>query len=167
MDFIITPRSPEYAALKEERSRALWAAVERVIPDIRQRAEVTLVGTPLTHERFLRRHRGSYGPAIKAGEATFPGELPGLVQTLETHLRLIVFAFQAKSAAASGAILPWPVQECRGDVPTRMANQWCLHKFQKKSKFSLVCFDVKVPRRLCLACTAVATRHSPASACRL
>ncbi len=40
-----------------------------------------MVGTPLTHERFLRRHRGSYGPAIKAGEAMFPGPttpIPGL-----------------------------------------------------------------------------------------
>ncbi|HEY9887553.1 MAG TPA: hypothetical protein V6D02_04080, partial [Candidatus Obscuribacterales bacterium] len=27
----------------------------------------------LTHERFLRRHRGSYGPAISAGKALFPG----------------------------------------------------------------------------------------------
>jgi phytoene dehydrogenase-like protein len=28
--------------------------------------------TPLTHQRFLRRHRGSYGPAIRAGEGDFP-----------------------------------------------------------------------------------------------
>jgi phytoene dehydrogenase-like protein len=33
-------------------------ALEKVIPDIRARAEVTLIGTPLTHERFLNRHRG-------------------------------------------------------------------------------------------------------------
>lgn len=135
--------SPEYAALKEERSQVLWRGVERVIPDIRQRAELSLVrstplygrrsarpalnerllireldastcpslslppapvsapcwgcaggrgqlshsrcqlvrpaprlsqvGTPLTHSRYLRRHRGSYGPAIKAGEGLFPG----------------------------------------------------------------------------------------------
>ena len=31
------------------------------------------MGTPLTHERFLRRARGSYGPAIRAGQATFLG----------------------------------------------------------------------------------------------
>jgi phytoene dehydrogenase-like protein len=39
------------------------------------------VGTPLTHERFLRRHRGSYGPAISARSGTFPGPktpVPGL-----------------------------------------------------------------------------------------
>ncbi len=33
-------------------------ALERFIPDIRDRAELTMIGTPLTHERFLRRHRG-------------------------------------------------------------------------------------------------------------
>lgn len=49
--------------------------MEKIIPDIRKRAEVTMVGTPLTHERFLRRHRGSYGPAIQAGKGLFPGEL--------------------------------------------------------------------------------------------
>jgi phytoene dehydrogenase-like protein len=51
----------------------MWQALERVIPDVRSRCEVTLVGTPLTHERFLRRYRGSYGPAIPAGQGTFPG----------------------------------------------------------------------------------------------
>ncbi|KAF6265696.1 hypothetical protein COO60DRAFT_868698 [Scenedesmus sp. NREL 46B-D3] len=67
-------KSPEYAKLKEERSQVLWKGVEKIIPDIRSRAEMSFVGTPLTHERYLRRARGSYGPAFKAGEALFPGE---------------------------------------------------------------------------------------------
>lgn len=74
-------RSEDYAQLKQVRSQVMWQALERIIPDIRDRPEVNLVGTPLTHERFLRRHRGSYGPAIRAGEAMFPGPstpLPGL-----------------------------------------------------------------------------------------
>jgi phytoene dehydrogenase-like protein len=66
-------RSPDYAKQKQERSEVLWQALERIIPDLRSRCEVVLVGTPLTHERFLRRDRGSYGPAIRAGQATFPG----------------------------------------------------------------------------------------------
>lgn len=66
-------KSEEYARLKEERSQCLWEALERVIPDIRARAELKMVGTPLTHERFLRRAGGSYGPAIEAGKAAFPG----------------------------------------------------------------------------------------------
>ncbi len=66
-------QSEEYQTLKEQRSQVMWQALERIIPDIRSRCEVTLVGTPLTHERFLRRYRGSYGPAIEAGKALFPG----------------------------------------------------------------------------------------------
>jgi len=62
----------EYKALKEERSEYLWTVLEKVIPDIRERATVVKVGTPLTHRRFLRRYEGSYGPAIKAGQGSFP-----------------------------------------------------------------------------------------------
>ncbi len=65
--------SQEYQEQKQARSQVMWQALEKVIPDIRSRCEVTLVGTPITHERFLRRHRGSYGPAIEAGLALFPG----------------------------------------------------------------------------------------------
>lgn len=36
------PRSPEYAELKEQRSQVLWRGLEKIIPDIRQRAEVRL-----------------------------------------------------------------------------------------------------------------------------
>ena len=35
--------SPEYERLKEERSQVLWRAVERIIPDVRKRAEVAMV----------------------------------------------------------------------------------------------------------------------------
>eukprot|EP00571_Detonula_confervacea_P006836 CAMPEP_0172316848 /NCGR_PEP_ID=MMETSP1058-20130122/29742_1 /TAXON_ID=83371 /ORGANISM="Detonula confervacea, Strain CCMP 353" /LENGTH=598 /DNA_ID=CAMNT_0013031271 /DNA_START=43 /DNA_END=1835 /DNA_ORIENTATION=+ len=64
--------TPEYNQLKEERSAFLWRVLEKVIPDIRQRSVHYQVGTPLTHKRFLNRHRGTYGPAIYAGEASFP-----------------------------------------------------------------------------------------------
>lgn len=68
-------RSPEYKRLKAERSEVLWRAVERALGSgfSRENCEVKLVGTPLTHQRFLRRNRGTYGPAIMAGENTFPG----------------------------------------------------------------------------------------------
>jgi len=66
-------RSSEYAELKQQRSQVMWNALERIMPDIRQRVEVNLTGTPLTHERFLRRNRGTYGPAISAQEGLFPG----------------------------------------------------------------------------------------------
>lgn len=62
-------RRGEYEALKEERAQVLWRAVERVIPDARSRCELALIGSPLTHERFLNRPRGTYG-------ATFDTVLP-------------------------------------------------------------------------------------------
>jgi len=51
----------------------MWSALERFIPDIRERCEVTLIGTPLTHQRYLRRYRGTYGAAWNADEGLFPG----------------------------------------------------------------------------------------------
>jgi len=74
-------RSAAYMQLKDERSAVLWQALEQVMPGVRSRCEVTLVGTPLTHARFLRRYCGSYGPAIPAGQGLFPGArtpIPGL-----------------------------------------------------------------------------------------
>eukprot|EP00547_Thalassionema_nitzschioides_P001455 CAMPEP_0194203932 /NCGR_PEP_ID=MMETSP0156-20130528/3580_1 /TAXON_ID=33649 /ORGANISM="Thalassionema nitzschioides, Strain L26-B" /LENGTH=568 /DNA_ID=CAMNT_0038929795 /DNA_START=54 /DNA_END=1757 /DNA_ORIENTATION=+ len=85
--------SAEYKTKKNEAAEVLWNAIEQQIPDVRERAVVTLVGTPLTHERFLRRDQGSYGPFLSAsssdsmldgtktcldgfwccGDSTFPG----------------------------------------------------------------------------------------------
>ncbi|MEA5466174.1 phytoene desaturase family protein [Leptothoe sp. PORK10 BA2] len=65
--------SADYAQLKQQRAEVMWRALERVIPDVRSRCQITLIGTPLTHGRFLRRHHGSYGPAIRAGQGIFPG----------------------------------------------------------------------------------------------
>mmetsp|Transcript_8743 Transcript_8743/g.21592 ORF Transcript_8743/g.21592 Transcript_8743/m.21592 type:complete len:276 (-) Transcript_8743:73-900(-) len=74
--------SSEYAELKRERSNCLYAAIERFIPDIRDRVEVELIGSPLTHERFLNRFKGTYGPELVAGTDNFPGArtpVPGLL----------------------------------------------------------------------------------------
>ncbi|KAK3419605.1 hypothetical protein EUGRSUZ_G00236 [Eucalyptus grandis] len=67
--------SAEYKKLKLERSEVMWRAVERVLgPGFnRDKCTVKLIGTPLTHQRFLRRNRGTYGPAIQAGKDSFPG----------------------------------------------------------------------------------------------
>lgn len=68
-------RSDEYRRKKSEAADFLWTAVEAYIPDARQRSDkrVEQIGTPLTHERFLRRSFGSYGPRAKAGEQSLPG----------------------------------------------------------------------------------------------
>ena len=102
--------SAEYNALKEERSQVLWAALERVIPDIRSRAKLTLVGTPLTHARYLRRHRGSYGPALGANPAAWPGpvtDVPGLLRCGDSCFPGIgVPAAAASGLIAANTILP-------------------------------------------------------------
>lgn len=103
-------RSEAYAQLKQERSEVVWQAMERVIPDLRDRCEVTLVGTPLTHERFLRRHRGSYGPAIAASQGLFPGPLtpiPGLLCCGDSTFPGIGLpAVAASGAIAANTLVP-------------------------------------------------------------
>lgn len=93
----------EYEAKKKQRAEILWKAVENVIPDIRKRIEVEMVGTPLTHQRFLRRHRGSYGPAMRAGKETFPfadTPMQGLLRCGDS-----VFPGIGLPAVAAGALI--------------------------------------------------------------
>lgn len=65
-------RDATYKARKRSRAQSLLRALERVIPDIRDRITLELIGTPLTHAHYLRRYQGTYGPAIAAGKDTFP-----------------------------------------------------------------------------------------------
>lgn len=64
--------SAEYKEKKKEAANFLWSAVEKYIPNARELSDkrVEQVGTPLTHERFLRRAQGSYGPRVPAGTGT-------------------------------------------------------------------------------------------------
>jgi carotene isomerase len=74
-------RDEGYHQKKQERSQSLYRALERIIPDIRQRVVLELIGTPLTHAYYLRRYQGTYGPAIAAGKGMFPSThtpIPGL-----------------------------------------------------------------------------------------
>ena len=81
-------QSSTYEALQDSRAIPLWRAIESVIPDARDRTVLAMVGSPLTHERFLRRPGGTYGAAIEdclkdgstpidnlvlAGDDVFPG----------------------------------------------------------------------------------------------
>jgi phytoene dehydrogenase-like protein len=81
-------QSSTYNALKDARGEALWRAIESIIPDARERTVLALLGSPLTHERYLRRPYGSYGAAFEdclkdgstpipnlmlAGDGVFPG----------------------------------------------------------------------------------------------
>ncbi|KAH7302010.1 hypothetical protein KP509_23G052400 [Ceratopteris richardii] len=103
-------KSAEYATQKEVRSEVLWKALEKVIPDIRRRVKLKLVGSPLTHERYLRRSEGTYGPAIKAGEMSFPGpqtNIPGLICCGDSTMPGIgVPAVAASGLIAAHSIVP-------------------------------------------------------------
>eukprot|EP00210_Caulerpa_lentillifera_P005752 g5499.t1 len=99
----LDPKSEKYRKLKTERSEVLWKGVERIVPDIRERTEISFVGTPLTHERFLRRYHGSYGPAVIAGQ----GILPSHGSTVKGLYCCGDFTFPGiglPAVAASGAI---------------------------------------------------------------
>ncbi len=63
-----------YEEKKKQKAQSLYRAIEKVIPDIRKRVALELIGTPLTHARYLRRHQGTYGPAIAAGKGMFPSQ---------------------------------------------------------------------------------------------
>ena len=67
-------------------------------------------GTPLTHRHFLRRHRGTYGPGIKAGEGTFPfqkTDIPGLLCCGDSTFPGIGLpAVAASGAVAANSLVP-------------------------------------------------------------
>jgi phytoene dehydrogenase-like protein len=80
------------------------------VPDIDDGLVVRQVGTPLTHARFLRRHRGNYGLALAAGGAMeFPKvttPLPGLYRCGDsTTAGIGVPAVAASGAQCANALL--------------------------------------------------------------
>ncbi|XP_042516685.1 prolycopene isomerase, chloroplastic isoform X2 [Macadamia integrifolia] len=105
-------RSLVYKRLKAERSEVMWRAVERALgPGFsRDRCEVKLIGTPLTHQRFLRRNRGTYGPAIQAGKDTFSGHSTPIPQLFccgdSTFPGIGVPAVAASGAIVANSLVP-------------------------------------------------------------
>jgi carotene isomerase len=63
-----------YEDKKKQKAQSLYSAIAKIIPDIKQRVVLELIGTPLTHAAYLRRYQGTYGPAIAAGKGMFPGQ---------------------------------------------------------------------------------------------
>jgi len=112
----LTPGTEEYEAYKEDRAGVLWEAVERCIPDVRERVEFSIIGSPLAHEAFLRRDRGTYGMAWAAGTGApqsgilsnfLPFPFPDLKTPVDGLLRCGDSCFPGigtPSAAASGVI---------------------------------------------------------------
>ena len=63
----------EYNKLKADRCSIFINNLKKIIPDIESRIEVSLMGTPITHQKFTNTYCGSYGPAISASKKLFPG----------------------------------------------------------------------------------------------
>jgi carotene isomerase len=70
--FVGWERNDDYEQKKKQKAESLYRALEKIIPDIKERVVLELIGTPLTHAHYLRRYQGTYGPAIAAGKGTFP-----------------------------------------------------------------------------------------------
>lgn len=82
-------RDGGYEEQKRVKAQPLYRAVERVIPDLRDRIVLETTGTPLTHAHYLRRERGTYGAAIAAGKGMFPSThtpIPGLYRVGDTTM---------------------------------------------------------------------------------
>jgi phytoene dehydrogenase-like protein len=106
-------RDDDYRDRKHTRSQSLFRALERIIPDLRDRIVLELVGTPLTHAHYLRRYRGTYGPAIAAGADTFPGPktpIPGLYLVGDSTMPGIGVPAVAASAMLCANTLVQPQQ---------------------------------------------------------
>jgi phytoene dehydrogenase-like protein len=69
----LEPGTAAYEQRKQERCGVFHHVFDGVVPDWRERVEIELHGTPLTHRRYLRVHQGSYGPAWPADRGIFPG----------------------------------------------------------------------------------------------
>ena len=64
-----------YEEKKKEKAQTLYRAIEKVIPDIRKRVALELIGTPLTHARYLRRYQGTYGRRSPQVRECFPAKV--------------------------------------------------------------------------------------------
>ena len=69
----LKPNDSIYKRLKEERCSIFLKSLRKIIPDIDNRIEIKLLGTPLTHKKFTNTYCGSYGPALSAAQGLFPG----------------------------------------------------------------------------------------------
>ncbi len=118
-------RQKTYQQKKKERAETLFRAVEKIIPDVRSRVKLELIGTPLTHSRYLRRYRGTYGPAIAAKEGRFPGNktpIKGLYLVGDSTLPGI----GVPAVAASGIL-------CANSLVTLKESQGLLSLLEQKT----------------------------------
>lgn len=103
--------SDEYKKKKEEAADFLWRAIEEYVPDARKRAVpgTVQIASPLTHERFLRRTRGAYGPRVEVGGGQ---SLPGHKTPLKNFYMVGDYTFPGIGCVLQRVVLLWLNQLC-------------------------------------------------------
>lgn len=100
-------KDEEYNAFKDERAKPIWDAIQKRAPDVVSGAcTVEQVATPLTHARFLSRHRGNYGLAIAPGNED-GWKFPEVTTPIEGYYRCgdsTTSGIGIPAVAASGAM---------------------------------------------------------------
>jgi len=61
-------KSAAYSSAKEALAATIISRTESILPGLSKAIELKVLATPLTHERYLNRFKGSYGPLLKAGQ---------------------------------------------------------------------------------------------------
>ena len=96
-----------YQAFKNVRAQPIWDAIQKRAPlVVKEDCTVVKVGTPLTHARFLSRHRGNYGLAI-APENEDGWKFPDVTTPIEGYYRCgdsTTSGIGVPAVASSGAI---------------------------------------------------------------
>jgi len=123
----------EYEKTKEERCSVFWQPIKNLIPDIQERIEIKMLGTPLTHQRFLNTKNGSYGPALSAAEGLFPGNKTPIKNLLlcgsSTFPGIGIPPVAASGAMAANTILGSKFQR---NLIEEFKEQYILQKFPLK-----------------------------------
>ena len=60
--------SDAYRETKESLAASVISRTERILPGLSKAVELKVLASPLTHERYLNRYKGSYGPLLKPGQ---------------------------------------------------------------------------------------------------
>ena len=96
-----------YQKFKEERAQPIWDAIQKRAPAVvKGECQVVKVATPLTHARFLSRHRGNYGLAIAPGNDA-GWKFPEVTTPIEGYYRCgdsTTSGIGVPAVASSGAI---------------------------------------------------------------
>ncbi|EED93915.1 predicted protein [Thalassiosira pseudonana CCMP1335] len=106
-DAAVRDKDAAYQTFKDERAQPIWDAIQKRAPAVVKGAcVIEKVATPLTHARFLNRHRGNYGLAIAPDNAE-GWKFPDVKTPLEGYYRCgdsTTSGIGVPATASSGAV---------------------------------------------------------------